>query len=371
MFSGRAVIDVHGHISTPPQFRGFAFNLIALRNPASRLTLSDQDMKPGLERHLKMLDRQGIDFQLISPRPVGMMQWEDQCLVDTWTEITNDVIAQQCAMYPQRFGGVAQLPQTRGGVIRKCVDELERCVKTLGFVGALLNPDPAGDRQSPGLNADYWFPLYEAAERLDATLVVHPSITRDPRLSGIPNAYQYNSLTEETLATLLLEHSDVFSRFPKLRIVVCHCGGAPRRLLERGAIFDATNPSRGVDNTVGNSGETAGGQVGIKMTKKEKKRADLTQNLYFDTCAYDPHFLTCALKQRGPERMIFGTEVPGSGSDLLNPKTGKQSDDVLAIIAGFDFLSTEDKIRIVHDNPKKVFPLLSGKINFDHLQAAQ
>lgn len=360
MYKGKTVIDVHGHISTPPQFRAHAYNLIALRNPHDRLALSEEAMKPALERHLRMLDQQGIDVQLLSPRPIGMMHWERTGIVEQWTRTTNDVIAQQCTMHSRRFVGVAQLPQTVEGNLHKCVAELEHCVNRLGFVGAILNPDPGGDRQAPGLNSPHWFDLYEAAEALDATLVVHPSSTRDPRLDGIPNAYQYNNLTEETLATLLLEQSDVFSRYPRLRVMVCHCGGAPRRLLERGTVLDATRRSRGPDNVVSDSGEAAGGQVGMSARRETPPRREFRENLFFDTCAYDPHFLSAALKQRGPERMLFGTEVPGSGSHLLNPVTGKPADDVLALIDSFDFLTDDDKLRIVHDNPLRVFPLLKG-----------
>ncbi len=359
MYKGKTVIDVHGHLSTPPQFRAFAFNLLVIRDPNERLALSEEAMRPAIERHLKMLDERAIDLQLLSPRPVAMMHWERAPVVEQWTRSTNQVIAQQCRMYPKRFVGIGQLPQTPDGNIERCAQELERCVHEYRFVGAILNPDPGGDRKSPGLNSEHWFALYERAEALDATLIVHPSITRDPRLDGIYNAYQYNNLTEETLATLLLEQGNVFARFPRLRIVVCHCGGAPRRLAEANAILDATRASRGPDNAFCDSGESAGGQHGMQVKREHAGNANLADNLFFDTCAYDPHFLSAALRQRGVERMVFGTEVPGSGSHLRNPETGKPADDVLAILDRFDFLSDEDRFRIVYDNPRRVFPKLA------------
>jgi predicted TIM-barrel fold metal-dependent hydrolase len=359
VYKGKTVIDVHGHLSTPPQFRAFAFNLLVIRDPNERLALSEEAMRPAIERHLKMLDERGIDLQLLSPRPVAMMHWERAPVVEQWTRSTNQVIAQQCQMHPKRFVGIGQLPQTPDGNIERCAQELERCVHEYRFVGAILNPDPGGDRKSPGLNSEHWFALYERAEALDATLIVHPSITRDPRLDGIYNAYQYNNLTEETLATLLLEQGNVFARFPRLRIVVCHCGGAPRRLAEANAILDATRASRGPDNAFCDSGEFAGGQHGMQVKREHAGKANLADNLFFDTCAYDPYFLSAALRQRGVERMVFGTEVPGSGSHLRNPETGKPADDVLAILDRFDFLSDEDRFRIVHDNPRRVFPKLA------------
>ena len=54
----------------------------------------------------------------------------------------------------------------------------------------------------------------------------------------------------------------------------------------------------------------------MPVEMKTYTRPDLSDNLFFDTCAYDPHFLTAALKQRGVPQMVFGTESPGSGSAL-------------------------------------------------------
>jgi predicted TIM-barrel fold metal-dependent hydrolase len=366
LFRNRKVIDVHGHISTPPHFRAHAYNMIALRTPAefAKVEMPEAAVKAALDRHLRMMDERNVDLQLISPRPVAMMHWERPFIVDTWTRATNDVIASQCKMHPTRFAGVAQLPQTGEMNIDACVVELNRAVSELGFVGALVNPDPAGDRKAPGMDSKEWFPLYSIAEDLSCTLVVHPSISKDPRLERIPHSYQYNNLTEETLATLLLENSDVFDRYPKLRIVVCHCGGAPRRLLDNGDLLDATKPSRSKDNVVHPSGEQAGGQASAKAGAEEIQKQyeisgeRLKKNLFFDTCSYDPWTLSTAIRQRGVERMVFGTESPGSGSAVVNPYTGKSADDILATIDKFEFLDDKQKLEMVHFNPQRVFPLI-------------
>src|SRR2546423_1843393 len=97
MYKGVKVIDVHGHMSTPPQFRAFAYNLIALRSPGEGgLDISTEQMEGALSRHLKMLDARGIDVQMISARPVAYMHWEANFLVQKWSRVTNDIIHQQC-----------------------------------------------------------------------------------------------------------------------------------------------------------------------------------------------------------------------------------------------------------------------------------
>ena len=84
---------------------------------------------------------------------------------------------------------------------------------------------------------------------------------------------------------------------------------------------------------------------------------DPKNNLFFDTCAYDPGYLALAFKQRGVRQMMFGTEAPGSGTGVLNPDTGKPSDDLVPIIEGFDFLTDADKQKIFRDTALEVYPL--------------
>jgi predicted TIM-barrel fold metal-dependent hydrolase len=153
-----------------------------------------------------------------------------------------------------------------------------------------------------------------------------------------------------------LERSDVFDRYPNLKIVVCHCGGAPRRLLAEGDVLDhLTDPAGAVTG----SGEAPGGQVGMATTAMEQvERRSLADNLFFDTCSYDPHFLAAAIRQRGPARFAFGTEAPGSGGHLMNPATGRPADDILATLQSLG-LSDGDLTTMVHHNPLKVFPLLA------------
>jgi predicted TIM-barrel fold metal-dependent hydrolase len=347
MYQGEKVIDVHGHMSTPPHFRAYAYNMIALRSAEGRLDISDELMETALGRHLGMLDERGIDLQMISPRPVAYMHWERPFLVDRWTQITNDVIHQQCVMHPDRFVGIAQLPQHQSLDTSNCVTELRRCVEELGFVGAMINPDPGADRQTPGMNNEYWYPLYAEASRLKAPLIVHPSLSRDPRLDGMPSSYQYNNVTEEALATLLLENSDVYDRYPDLCIIICHCGGALDRFLG-----DRGKPS----------GIAGGGTVGLSsptaVPPQARGRRDLTNKLCFDSCAYDPDFLATAIKQRGVDRMLFGTEVPGSGTGTINVQTGKVCDDIIPVLEGFDKLTDADRLKILNRNAKRLFPLL-------------
>ena len=254
MHNNQKVVDVHGHMTTPAPFRQFLAETVAQNTPGRKLEMTDEQLENAQQRHLKFMDDRNIDVQLIGPRPIAMWHWMRPFLQDFWATTVNDVIARIVKLHPDRFRGMAQLPQSKEKDTRHCVAELERCVKELGFVGAYLNPDPAGDKQTPGVHEEYWHPLYQKAVELDVPLMIHPSITYDRRLEIIPANYQMNNYLEEFVAMQLYSHSKVFEFFPKLKIVVCHCGGGLNRFIP-------------TDHHVGKAG--------------------LKSNLFYDACCYD------------------------------------------------------------------------------------
>jgi predicted TIM-barrel fold metal-dependent hydrolase len=329
MYRNTKVLDVHGHVSVPQEANAPLVFMMGSNTPFAGLsgsTVSEADFRAAAARHVSYLDERAIDVQVIGPRPFLMLGWMEDHLLPAWTSYVNDMIHQQCTFFPDRFLGACQLPQVSDAPdTAHCLPELDRCVRDHGFVAAYVSPDPAGRRTTPGMHEPYWFPLYERCQELDIPLIVHGTNSLDRRFRVVPHNYQLGFLTEQYLAVQFLSHGDVFERFPALRIVVCHCGGALNR-------FIPTDPH---------------------IAQK-----DLSANLFYDTCGYDEIFLSAAIRQRGVSQMCFGTEAPGSGR-AVRPETGRTCDDLVPVIDSFDFLSDQDKITIFHENPARVVPGLA------------
>src|ERR1700693_3894356 len=123
------IIDVHAHVSAPEGLYAYQANLLASRGGQrkSMYAADDEKVEAALTAHLKFLEEAGTDLQLLSPRPYTMLHHEK----------------------PDK--SVAALPQCVGTDIKQALPELERCVKELGFVGCLVNPDPGarGDDSTP------------------------------------------------------------------------------------------------------------------------------------------------------------------------------------------------------------------------------
>ena len=332
------IIDCHAHVSAPVQLWAYKAGLLSHRGAHGRgkVNVSDDEIRAAANKvemapvgHLDLLDRVGTDMQLLSPRPFQMMHSEKpERLVHWFIEECNNIIYRQTQLFPDKFVGIAGLPQCAGAPVETALPELERCVGELGFRGCLLNPDPYENTgtEAPALGDRYWYPLYEKLCELDVPGHIHGTGSRSER-----SPYTLHFINEETIAVYGLVNSSVFTDFPDLKIVVSHGGGAIPYQLGR---FEAGSLRR-----------PAGERFSDGMRK-----------LYYDTVLYTEAALELLIKTVGADRCLFGAECPGVGS-AINPDTGRTMDDIKPFIEEFDWLSAGDKKLILEDNAKRVFGL--------------
>ncbi len=323
------IIDSHAHVVMPPQSLKFMSELVGGRgNPSVDPKIPDEAIHKVATEVVKIMDGVGTDVQFISPRPYLQMHSVQPARVsEIWARHCNDVIARVVACYPDRFRGVAGLPQfMQESPAERCVAELERCVEQLGFVGCLLNPDPTEGSASPppGLGDAFWHPLYAAMVRLDVPALIHSAGSCVPRES-----YTLKFINEESIAVISLLDSDTFARFPTLKIVVAHAGGAIPYQMGRFRSWSV--------------------RKGEKVTFDEKLR-----QLYFDTCNYDQDAIELLLKVAGTKNVLFGTEKPGTGS-ARNPESGRDYDDMKPVIENIRWLSADDRADIFDCNRRRVY----------------
>ena len=320
------VVDVHGHTLLPAQAYEYQAKLIARRAGFKAPRIADELLAARLEEHVALLDEAGTQVQFISPRPYTMMHsLIGPGVVRAWITFVNDLIHRQCSLRPERFRGVAGLPQLRVHDLTPAVEELERCVTELGFVGCLLNPDPMEGEgpPPPGLGEPYWYPLYAKLCDLDVPAMIHSAACGSPRES-----YSLHFINEESIAVLGLLESAVFDEFPDLKIVVAHGGGAIPYQLGR---FRARGLRRG--------GEDLARRLAL---------------LNYDTCVYSEAGLELLFKVVGPARCLYGTERPGTGSPV-DPATGRSLDDLLPVISSLEVLSAADRELVLEANARRLY----------------
>ena len=328
-------IDIHGHVSAPDSLYAYKAGLLAHRGAHGRgnAGVTDDTLREALyapnksfgnRSHMEHLDTAGIDIQLISPRPYQMMHSEEAKLVEWFTEETNNVIADVCRLVPDRFRGVAGLPQSMETNPRRWAVELRRAVKELGFVGAMLNSDPyEGTAQPPSLGDPFWYPIWETLIELDVPVLLHAAGCRPPARES----YSLHFIQEETLSVVSLLSSKVFDDFPDLKIIVSHGGGAvpyQRGRFEPGAIRQGT-------------------------TYRE-----IMRNLHYDTCLYTRDSIELLVGAVGADRCLYGSEKPGTGS-VINPETGRWVDDIHLLIDDIDWLDDAQREQLFEGNARALF----------------
>ncbi|MGW5590888.1 amidohydrolase family protein, partial [Streptomyces sp. NPDC003857] len=224
------------------------------------------------------------------------------------------------------------LPQTPGGTLDDAITELRRCVDDLGFVGCNLNPDPSGGHwTSPPLTDPFWYPLYETMVELDVPAMIHVSASCNPNFHALGAHY----LNADTSAFMQFVEGDLFARFPALRFVIPHGGGAVPYHWGR---------YRG---------------LAVRLGRPDPSD-HLMNNVFFDTCVYHQPGIDLLHRVIGADNILFASEMLGAvrGAD---PQTGIAWDDTKSYVdrAGLD---DEQRHKVYEANARRVYPRLDARL---------
>lgn len=330
------IIDIHGHYTTEPdQLR--EFRKAQLAGQSARLApISDDELRESVEpNQLRALMERGGDLMAFSPRASGMEHHvPDPGIANAWAQASNDLVHRVSELYPQHFAPVAQLPQTPDGNHEGVVAELRRTVIELGFVGANLNPDPSGTWAGKPLTDESWFDLYEVIQELDIPVMVHVSTVCNPNFHTLGAHY----LNADTSVFTQLLQSDLFARFPGLRFVIPHGGGAVPYHWGR--------------------------YRGLSMRNGWQDPSELLKNVFFDTAVYHQPGIDLLTSVVPARNLLFASEMLGAvrGAD---PATGVQWDNTLTYVKAAG-LPVSDERKILRDNALEVYPGMRDRVA-DHV----
>ncbi len=181
------------------------------------------------EERLNDMDAGNISFQVISHAPT--IATAKECRQG------NDQLVEACKSQSTRFAGFAMLPMLEPAA---AATELERAVKELGFVGALINNHEDGTFYD---DEKYWT-IFEKAVELDVPIYLHPSFPSQAM------ADQYKGNYSDQVASMLsiaswgwhaevghhffrLFAAGLFDKLPKLKLIIGHDGEMVPFMLDR------------------------------------------------------------------------------------------------------------------------------------------
>lgn len=333
------IIDCHGHYTTaPPQHEAWRQAQLDARGDRTPLaqpdgpTITDDEIRESLlGTQIRLQRERGTDLTIFSPRAGGMGHHlgTEQMSMD-WARQCNRLIRRVCDLFPENFAPVCQLPQSPGAAPANVVPELRRCVEEMGFIGCNLNPDPSGGMWTdPPMTDPWWFPVYEVLEELDVPAMIHVSQSCNPNFHFTGAHY----LNADTAVFMQILDSDLFQRFPRLRLIIPHGGGAVPYHWGR--------------------------YRGIALDRDRPEPAELMRdNMWFDTCVYHQPGMDLLSRVVPVENVLFASEMHGAVR-CRDPETGQWFDDTRRYIEASPHLSAAERQMIFSGNARRVFPRLT------------
>jgi 4-oxalmesaconate hydratase len=334
------IIDCHGHYTTAPaphqRFRDA--QLARFKDPGlpapSPAAISDDEIRESIEANqLKLQRARGADLTLFSPRASAMAHHVgDEAMSREWTRACNNLIKRVVDLYPDNFAAVCQLPQSPGVPISNSIEELERCVLELGFVGCNLNPDPSGGHwTAPPLTDPHWRPFFEKMVELDVPAMVHVSSSCNRNFHATGAHY----INADTTAFMQFIEGDLFRDFPTLRFVIPHGGGAVPYHWGR---------YRGLAD----------------MLERPPLAEHVMKNVFFDTCVYHQPGIDLLFEVIDIDNILFGSEMVGAVRGV-DPETGHYFDDTKRYIDALS-ISDADRRKVFELNARRVYPRLDAAL---------
>src|SRR5215468_1001510 len=330
-------IDIHAHY-VPPQLidavaaRGKDIGVRLVRSDGAPPALHFDygfKVRPFFPRLIEpvgdrraWLDAQGIDLQIVGTWPdiFGYDLAAEACVA--WHRMLNDTLAAWCADNSDRFAWIASVPLIQA---EAAAEEAERAV-AVGACGVIIS----SNIENVNLGELPLDPFWRKAEALGLPVLIHPVLVGPaPRATkfGLAQIAHYTFDTTLGIGSLLM--SGVLDRFPRLKLVLSHGGGAYPYLAGR---FDIMH--RRMDRA-------AQGDVAAKAPSA------YAAQMAYDSIVHAPKALRFLIDVVGLDNVVLGTDYSFPPADM----------EPLALLQSAQ-LSAAEIEAIADANPRRVFARL-------------
>ena len=324
------LIDVHNHFY-PPEY------LAALESgdSAVKVTIDAEgnpcihypgDYNVAVRGHRdiayrqSVLEKEGVDTQVITLTTPGT-HVETPATAARLARLVNDAFARVIAERSPRFAALATLPLND---VQASVAELKRAMTDLHLPGAMVFSNVNG----VALADKRYEPLWAEANRLEAIIHIHPT---DP--VGVEAMTDYwlmplvGFLADTTLAAAKLVFAGVPERYPNIKWVLGHLGGAIPYLAERLDRGWEAFPDCRADI--------------------QRRPTEYLRHFYYDGVNFDPTAVRLAVDFAGADHVLAASDYPHQIGSIPKMKSS------LAELR----VSEEERKKIMGENARKLYRL--------------
>ncbi len=314
-------IDCHAHIlpKTWPSLKdrygyGGWIYLDHLENGNAKMMRDDgrffREIQPNCwdpEAILTDMNAHQVDVMVLCTVPVLFSYWAKPADTADWARFLNNDLARVVSEHPKRFIGLGTLPMQD---VALAIAELRRVRDDLGMPGVQIGSNVNG------LNLDNpsFDPFWEAAQELGMAVFVHPwemmGADRNERywlswLVGMP--------AETTNAIASMIFGGVFDRFPRLKVMFAHAGGA-------------------FPFTVGRLSHGWNVRPDLCNVNDVRDPYEYIGRFWVDSITHDPAALRYLIDVMGADRIAYGTDFPFPLGDLEHGKMIEDMHDLSATL---------------------------------------
>ena len=276
--------------------------------------------------------REGIDMQC--PIPTGIF-WNyhlDEAQARRFTLEVNEEIAAVQRAFPQAYRGLAVLPMQHPAL---ALEMMEDAAGRLGLRSIII----ASNVNNKNLDEPDVLSVLEAAARMKLSIVVHPVYwgndwgnPGEERFSRYHFGNSFGAPLESSLAAMSVIYSGLLDRHPDLRIMFTQGGGWIHFGVGRFNLRYQQRPD---------------------ASPMAHAPVDYLSRLYFDCLVHDDEALALLFKRCGAQRLMIGTDHPGSGNILGG---------AVPWIANNPLFSADDKEHILWRNAARFLGLAASEL---------
>jgi aminocarboxymuconate-semialdehyde decarboxylase len=290
------IIDAHAHIIVPEITREAAPEeswrpQVSWANGQQIVDFGGRPIKSAvrefvhIEAILEAQDASGIDRVLLCPW-VSLLRYDATPPEGLrLSRIYNEALARMAQAHPDRASVLGTVPLQDPELAAR---ELESLLKEPGLHGVEI----AASVNGVYLGDDCFDPFWATAEATGALVFIHPT-TRGFGIPALNDYYLWNTVGNPLETTITAAHmvmAGVMERYPNLKVLLAHGGGAILSLRGRLRHAHSFQP-----------------QARARLTESPE---DSLRRFYFDTVTHDPALLRSLIEYVGADHVLLGSDYP-------------------------------------------------------------